>query len=212
MAIESALTVLGDLADRRFGTRGDDGEERTDAAVGREELTLRAMTEIGPIPRSGVDHEEAVVLERFEAVRVETLARPRDPARVAEEVVAMRRRMRTELDRTDAALFDLKQGDGGLVDLEFLLQAMVLAHAGACAPLRTPRDTPGLIDAAQACGRLDATEAARLQAAHATLLTLGLECTLDRRARRVPFGDTVDAARAVVRDVARAKGLDFDAG
>ena len=53
---------------------------------------------------------------------------------------------------------------------------------------------------------------ARLQAAHATLLTLGLECTLDRRARRVPFGDTVDAARSVVRDVAHAKGLAFDAG
>ncbi|WP_036136603.1 bifunctional [glutamate--ammonia ligase]-adenylyl-L-tyrosine phosphorylase/[glutamate--ammonia-ligase] adenylyltransferase [Aerolutibacter daejeonensis] len=155
---------------------------------------------------------EAELLARFEAVRAETLARPRDPAKVAEEVGAMRRRMRTELDRTDAALFDLKQGDGALVDLEFLLQATVLAHAGACAPLLAPRDTPGLIDAAQACGRLDANEAARLQAAHASLLGLGLDCTLDRRPRRVPFGEAVEAARTVVRDAVHAKGLAFDAG
>jgi glutamate-ammonia-ligase adenylyltransferase len=154
---------------------------------------------------------DAALLARFEAVRAETLARPRDAAKVAEEVVTMRRRMRAELDRTDGALFDLKQGEGGLVDLEFLLQATVLAHAGACTPLLDPRDTPGLIAAAQACGRLDATEAARLQAAHATMLALGLECTLDRRTRRVPFSECVDAARAMVREVAGAKGLVFDA-
>ena len=38
-------------------------------------------------------------------------------------------RMRAELDRSDAARLDLKQGAGGIVDLEFLLQTGVLEHA-----------------------------------------------------------------------------------
>ncbi|MCM2338809.1 MAG: hypothetical protein NDI59_08925, partial [Lysobacter sp.] len=155
---------------------------------------------------------DAALLSRFEAVRAETLARPRDPAKVVEEVVAMRRRMRAELDRTDGALFDLKQGEGGLVDLEFLLQALVLMHAGDCVELNLPRDTVGLIAAAEACGRLEPAEAAGLQDAHGTLLTLGLECTLDRRPRRVPFSDSLEAARAAVRAVTQARGFAFDAG
>ena len=53
------------------------------------------------------------------------------PATLRDEVIAMRQRMRAELDRSDAARFDLKQGEGGLVDLEFLLQWLVLDRADA---------------------------------------------------------------------------------
>ena len=72
---------------------------------------------------------DASLCKDFERVRTQTLARERDPARVLADVSSMRRRMRAELDRTDAAMFDLKQGAGGLVDLEFLLQALVLREA-----------------------------------------------------------------------------------
>ena len=72
------------------------------------------------------------------------LAAPRDADTLANDVGAMRRRMRAELDRTDANLFDLKQGEGGLVDLEFLLQAIVLEHAHAHPALLAPRTTPRL--------------------------------------------------------------------
>ena len=51
--------------------------------------------------------------------------------------------------------------------------------------------------------------AGALRDAHATLLARGLDCTLDRRARRLPFDPEMDAARVAIRDAAQACGLDF---
>ncbi len=150
----------------------------------------------------------------YEQVRALTLGSARDPATVRADVVAMRRRMRAELDRSDAAdgaggQFDLKQGEGGLVDLEFLLQASVLVHAAAHRALLVPRDTPGLIDALREAAVFDDASAARLQAAHATLLARGLECTLDRRRRRQPLDESLQVARVAIRRAVQAQGMDF---
>lgn len=147
----------------------------------------------------------------FERVRADTLARVRDHAQVREDVVSMRLRMRAELDRTDAAAFDLKQGEAGLVDLEFLLQALVLMHAQSHAALLGPRHSPGLIEAMSDSGLLDAASAMALLDAHATLLSRGLDCTLDRRQRRLALDAEIEAARAAIREASQAQGLDFAA-
>lgn len=152
---------------------------------------------------------DASLCDDFERVRTRTLTRERDPARVCEDVTAMRRRMRVELDRTDAAMFDLKQGEGGLVDLEFLLQAAVLMHADALPALLAPRSTPALIDAAAAADVIDGDTAEALRAAHAGLLAAGLHCTLDRRPRRVIPGEAIEAWRAAVRGACERFGLRF---
>jgi glutamate-ammonia-ligase adenylyltransferase len=149
--------------------------------------------------------------EAFEQVRADTLSRQRDPARLREDVSAMRGRMRAELDRSGSAGagFDLKQGAGGLVDLEFLLQYLVLRDAHACRPLLLPRDTPRLLEALHAAGTLAEDSCAALQAAHATLLDVGLRCTLDRRPRIAPETDAIAEARAAVRAACSASGLAF---
>ncbi|WP_133479913.1 bifunctional [glutamate--ammonia ligase]-adenylyl-L-tyrosine phosphorylase/[glutamate--ammonia-ligase] adenylyltransferase [Cognatilysobacter segetis] len=147
----------------------------------------------------------------FERVRAEVLGHARDAASVGEDVSKMRLRMRAELDRSDAALFDLKQGEGGLVDLEFVLQAAVLVHAHAHPGLLPPRASADLIEACREAGVLSPGDATRLADAHAVLLARGLDCTLDRRARRVPREDAVEHARAVVRAIAADCGLDFGA-
>src|SRR5690606_3254570 len=54
----------------------------------------------------------------FERVREAALGRVRDRVTVATDVSTMRARMRAELDRGRGGLFDLKQGEGGIVDLE----------------------------------------------------------------------------------------------
>lgn len=142
----------------------------------------------------------------FERVRAETLAQPREAAKLREDVAAMRVRMRAELDRSSADRFDLKQGQGGLVDLEFLLQYLVLRDAAARPALLVPRDSPGLIDALCAEGVLDGEAAARLRGAHEALLGAGLACTLDRRARIVGAdSDGLDVARAAV--IAATQGI-----
>lgn len=65
----------------------------------------------------------------FEALRKEVLCRPRDPDTLRREVVDMRRRMRENLDKSTAARWDVKQGQGGLTDCEFLTQFLVLRDA-----------------------------------------------------------------------------------
>ena len=153
---------------------------------------------------------DAALAERFRAVRREILARPRAQDALADDVSEMRRRMRTELDRSSAMLFDLKQGEGGLVDLEFLLQYLVLRDSGHAPELAAARATPGMLDAARDAGSLDAEAHARLQAAHARMLDAGLRCTLDRRPRQVPHDADIEQARAAVRAAVAGVGLDFD--
>ncbi|GHE31160.1 bifunctional [glutamate--ammonia ligase]-adenylyl-L-tyrosine phosphorylase/[glutamate--ammonia-ligase] adenylyltransferase [Vulcaniibacterium thermophilum] len=153
---------------------------------------------------------DATLLAEFEDIRARTVGRTREPAAVRADVRDMRRRMRAELDRSDAAAFDLKQGEGGLVDLEFLLQAIVLEHAHAHPALLAPRTTPRLIDAAARAGVLAPDIAARLHEAHAVLLARGLASTLDRQPRRVRYDETIETARAQVRAAVAACGLRFD--
>jgi glutamate-ammonia-ligase adenylyltransferase len=140
---------------------------------------------------------DAAIAAAFEAIRAEILARRRGRAELAAEVVRMRERWRAELDRSDGARMDLKQGRGGSVDLEFLLQFEVLAGAAAAPGLAGPTRTPDLLDALARTGALDAATAQTLHAAHAALLERGLDCTLDGQPRLVPR-DTVAVASQMI--------------
>ena len=128
----------------------------------------------------------SALLVQLDALRAEILQRPRDALALTAEVAQMRDRMRRELDRSDAAHFDLKQAEGGLVDLEFFLQQRVLQHAATFPTLLAPRHSADVLDALAAAQLLDAASAQAMRVAHAQLAELSLGCTLDRRPRRVP--------------------------
>jgi [glutamine synthetase] adenylyltransferase / [glutamine synthetase]-adenylyl-L-tyrosine phosphorylase len=71
---------------------------------------------------------DASIGAAFEAERVAVLRLPRDPIKLAADIVAMRHRMQTaHPNRT--ALFDLKHDPGGMVDVEFAVQFLVLAYS-----------------------------------------------------------------------------------
>ncbi len=141
------------------------------------------------------------LMRRFAQLRDELLVLPRDAAVTAAEVIDMRARWRSERDRSDARHFDLKQGAGGLVDIEFLLQALVLTHAAQHASLRGSGNSATLIARLAACGVLDADAAGRLARAHAVLLDRAIRCTLDGRPRIVVRDAQVDVASVDVRAV-----------
>jgi [glutamine synthetase] adenylyltransferase / [glutamine synthetase]-adenylyl-L-tyrosine phosphorylase len=72
---------------------------------------------------------DATIGTRFEAIRRHILALPREREKLRTEVLAMRQKMHDgHPNRSD--LFDLKHDSGGLVDCEFAVQYLVLAHAG----------------------------------------------------------------------------------
>ncbi len=69
------------------------------------------------------------------AAAIETaLRRPRSTADAAKDVKEMRELM--ERERPPSGFWDMKLGDGGLVDIEFCAQFLQLAHAASGGPLR----------------------------------------------------------------------------
>ncbi|MGV6858597.1 MAG: bifunctional [glutamate--ammonia ligase]-adenylyl-L-tyrosine phosphorylase/[glutamate--ammonia-ligase] adenylyltransferase [bacterium] len=67
--------------------------------------------------------------ERFKAVRRELLMQVRDPDILRREVRQMREKMWNEHAAVSRQWFDLKKSPGGITDIEFMVQYMVLAHA-----------------------------------------------------------------------------------
>jgi glutamate-ammonia-ligase adenylyltransferase len=64
----------------------------------------------------------------FERIRYEVLCRPIDLNVLGREIVSMREKMR-EAHPNRSTLFDLKHDRGGIVDVEFTVQFLVLGHA-----------------------------------------------------------------------------------
>jgi len=77
---------------------------------------------------------DAKIGAAFEAERAAVLRMPRDTAKLNTDVVAMRRKMHAAHPNR-SGLFDLKHDPGGMVDVEFSVQYLVLAHAYAHAQL-----------------------------------------------------------------------------
>jgi glutamate-ammonia-ligase adenylyltransferase len=69
--------------------------------------------------------------ERFSEVRLAVLSKSRVLLELANEVVSMREKMRAHLAKGDAKNIDLKQDAGGIADIEFIVQFMLLAHTSS---------------------------------------------------------------------------------
>ncbi|MBY5923023.1 bifunctional [glutamate--ammonia ligase]-adenylyl-L-tyrosine phosphorylase/[glutamate--ammonia-ligase] adenylyltransferase [Ferrimonas balearica] len=99
---------------------------------------------------------------RFARLRRQLLCLPRDPATLREDVVSMRAKMRDHLDRSDKTQFDLKQGPGGITDIEFITQYLVLKEAAECPAMATWSDNVRILETALAQGKLGPQFADRL--------------------------------------------------
>ncbi len=92
----------------------------------------------------------------FSEVRAQVLGKPRERDSLRQEVVQMRQRMREELSRKageerDKAPFVIKQGPGGIVDIEFIVQYLVLAHSAHCPALLRWSDNVRILEAVSSC-------------------------------------------------------------
>ena len=72
---------------------------------------------------------DPVLAARFSETRLRVLRQVREPEALRQDVVSMRAAMRRELLKNGGNGFDLKQGEGGIVDIEFLVQYLVLLKA-----------------------------------------------------------------------------------
>ena len=90
---------------------------------------------------------------RFEAVRTGVITSPRDQTALREEIHSMRERVRAS-HKTKAQVFDVKHSPGGMVDIEFAVQFLVLAHSHVHPALRANSGNIALLQAAQDAGLL----------------------------------------------------------
>jgi glutamate-ammonia-ligase adenylyltransferase len=87
--------------------------------------------------------------KRFSAVRIAVLSKPRVLLELADEVVTMREKMRAHLAKGNAENIDLKQDAGGIADIEFIVQFMLLAHTSSFPSLaKWPDNVRILVDLA----------------------------------------------------------------
>jgi glutamate-ammonia-ligase adenylyltransferase len=80
----------------------------------------------------------------------------------------MRERMRNERSYPEAEVFDLNQGRGGIVDIEFLVQYLVLLNANECVELLQWTDNVRLLETLAKTGIIDANTALLLKEAYLT--------------------------------------------
>ena len=102
----------------------------------------------------------------FEQVRTQVLARKRDKKEVAEAVSEMRRKMAQNQSGLGGSRFDYKQGRGGMIDIEFIVQYLVLIGAASHPQLLGSRDNLQLLTIATDLEMIESDAALLLRKAY----------------------------------------------
>ena len=141
---------------------------------------------------------DASIGREFERLRIEILRQPRDLEVLRREVVTMRRKMLDAHPNT-STLFDIKHDRGGIIDVEFMVQYLVLGHAPRHAGLTGNIGNLALLKLAATLGLIDGGRALAAHAAYRRFRQLqhGLRLRGDRYAR-VPRADVEPSVNAVL--------------
>ncbi len=121
---------------------------------------------------------------QFETIRVEVLRRERDIAKLGEEIAGMRRTM-LDGHPNNSGRFDIKHDRGGLIDVEFIVQYLVLGFAHRDAALTGNIGNLALLKLAASLGLIDSQQALAVHDAYRRLRQLqhALRLQGDRYAR-----------------------------
>ena len=104
--------------------------------------------------------------ERFEQVRRDILCKERDIDTLRQEVIAMRQKMFDAHGATQPGLFDIKQDPGGIIDVEFIVQFLILAQANRYPDLTDNLGNIALLHRVAEHGLIDATLSLSVQTAY----------------------------------------------
>jgi [glutamine synthetase] adenylyltransferase / [glutamine synthetase]-adenylyl-L-tyrosine phosphorylase len=118
--------------------------------------------------------------QRIEAVRREVLAAPRDRAALAQEILAMREKVHAA-HPVKAGSFDVKHSRGGMMDVEFAVQCLVLAESAAHPELLDNVGNIALLHRAEEAGLLPAGVGTAAADAYRSLRRSQHQARLDER-------------------------------
>lgn len=161
-----------------------------DAWVWEHQALLRARAVAG----------DPAVMLRFDSIRRQVLTQGLDDASLRTEVIRMREKMRQALDKTRDGLFDLKQGPGGIVDIEFMVQYAVLRSADQYPDLLDATDNIRLLDGLSRHQLLEGHDADLLSNAYQVFRAVSHRKVLQEQPRLIHANELVEE-RAMVRDI-----------
>jgi glutamate-ammonia-ligase adenylyltransferase len=111
----------------------------------------------------------------------------------------MREKMRKHLGQgTKDGKFSLKQGSGGIVDIEFMVQFAVLAWSHDHPSLTRWSDTIRIIESLSQCGMLEEQKALQLIDAYKRFRTAGHRLQLHNQLAEVAVSEFVEERKMVV--------------
>ncbi|MGO4762123.1 bifunctional [glutamate--ammonia ligase]-adenylyl-L-tyrosine phosphorylase/[glutamate--ammonia-ligase] adenylyltransferase [Cupriavidus sp. 2KB_3] len=140
---------------------------------------------------------DSAIGARFEALREEVLRQPRDAAALRDEIVQMRAKV-AEGHPNPTPLFDLKHDRGGMVDIEFTVQYLVLLHSGAHPSLTGNKGNIALLRMAGELGLIDKTLAVAVGDAYRLFRARQHKLRLDGQDQaRVPPASVADQTAQV---------------
>jgi [glutamine synthetase] adenylyltransferase / [glutamine synthetase]-adenylyl-L-tyrosine phosphorylase len=122
--------------------------------------------------------------ERFDAVRRSVLCAPRDERQLRAEIQAMREKVRSAHPVKDD-LFDVKHSPGGMMDAEFCVQFLVLAHSRQHPELLANAGNIALLRTCEECGLLPAGVGRQAADAYRELRRAQHQARLDEKPTQV---------------------------
>ena len=135
----------------------------------------------------------------FERIRIEILRQPRDKENLRAEVLGMRQKM---LDAHASKglgkeVFDIKHDPGGLIDVEFIVQYLILAHAHEFAELTGNLGNIALLKIAADLGLIPAALAEQVREAYREYRRRQHALRLNGDRPRVPPAEVAEHIAAV---------------
>ncbi len=143
---------------------------------------------------------DPVLVQHFEEIRKEILVLPREGDILKKAIREMRERMRKEHVKPEPEMFDLKEGRGGMVDVEFLVQYLVLLCANRYPQIVEWTDNVRLLQSLMESGVIDEQTAYFLRRAFLTYRATLHRLNLQEKPDRVP-SDRFVALRKGVRRI-----------
>ncbi|RUO60507.1 bifunctional [glutamate--ammonia ligase]-adenylyl-L-tyrosine phosphorylase/[glutamate--ammonia-ligase] adenylyltransferase [Pseudidiomarina insulisalsae] len=160
-------TMIGTLydVDMRLRPSGKAGLLVTRLATYASYLAEDAWTwELQALVRARPVFGDQQLCQAFGKMRKEQLCQPRNADKLAQQVVEMREKMRSHKQQQadNEQSFDLKQGTGGITDIEFLVQYLVLRFSNVSPQLTEYTDNVRILAQAGEAGVLSAAQAEQL--------------------------------------------------
>jgi glutamate-ammonia-ligase adenylyltransferase len=189
--IDTALRPNGNsgLLVSRFDAYANYQEQRGDntAWTWEHQAMTRARFAVGLV----------ALQDRFDAVRANVINAPREHVALRAEIVAMRDKLRAARPVKDG-LFDVKHSAGGMVDVEFAVQYLVLAHAKQHPGLLNNVGNIALLQHAEATGLLPAGVGLAAGSAYRQLRVVQHRARLDELPTQVPLSELSPERAAIL--------------